>query len=415
MAKRQNGRVYWRERGGVARAYADFRDFRDVGGGREALIAPGEKVATDDSDVADKLVADRLKVLHESRRNRTLLGVEGQASLSEYASHHLVEKARAGRVTRAWLDETEKRLEVAVEFFGADRELSSITVRDLQQYMSRLRKRPGRNGNKGLSSGTVRHYLNALSNLFQRAQSEQFVPPGFNPVAALVEKPVADRQEARWLEVNEAALFLEAARLFKPKRGDVAIHGLYPLIGTFLLTGGRKSEVLGLEMADVSFERRTVTFRPNEWRRLKTRTSHRTVPLWPQLEEILQDYLEGPRAPQGSLIFPSSRTSEESLITDTRRALDAAGETAGWDSGEIRTKIFRHSYCAARLQTLDGGHPVAQWTVGREMGHGGTQLVERVYGHLGDVRHRSEVVEYRVEQHEESIGDRLKALRKGSS
>jgi hypothetical protein len=36
--------------------------------------------------------------------------------------------------------------------------------------------------------------------------------------------------------------------------------------------------------------------------------------------------------------------------------------------------------------------------------------VERIYGHLGTVRHRSEVVEYRIEQHEERLGDRLELL-----
>ena len=25
----------------------------------------------------------------------------------------------------------------------------------------------------------------------------------------------------------------------------------------------------------------------------------------------------------------------------------------------LRSKAFRHSYCAARLQTVDGGHPVS--------------------------------------------------------
>ena len=37
-------------------------------------------------------------------------------------------------------------------------------------------------------------------------------------------------------------------------------------------------------------------------------------------------------------------------------------------------------------------------------------LVDRVYGHLGDVRHRSEVVEFRVEQHREELGERLSTL-----
>ena len=45
--------------------------------------------------------------------------------------------------------------------------------------------------------------------------------------------------------------------------------------------------------------------------------------------------------------------------------------------------------------------------VARWMGHGGQSLVNRVYGHLGEVRHRSEVVEYQVQQHREKLGARL--------
>lgn len=51
----------------------------------------------------------------------------------------------------------------------------------------------------------MRHHLNALSNLFRRAQAEGYVPPGYNPVAAMLEKPTARRQEAKWLEVHDAA------------------------------------------------------------------------------------------------------------------------------------------------------------------------------------------------------------------
>ena len=40
----------------------------------------------------------------------------------------------------------------------------------------------------------------------------------------------------------------------------------------------------------------------------------------------------------------------------------------------------------------------------------GHKLVRRVYAHLGDVRHRSEVVEYRLEQHLDRLGDRLQRL-----
>jgi integrase len=72
---------------------------------------------------------------------------------------------------------------------------------------------------------------------------------------------------------------------------------------------------------------------------------------------------------------------------------------AGCQAGEIRTRLFRVTYATARLQTLDHGAPVAPWTVEKELGHAGREMLEEVYGRLGEVRHRSEVVEYGVEQH----------------
>lgn len=213
--------------------------------------------------------------------------------------------------------------------------------------------------------------------------------------------------EAKWLEVHEAALLLEAARTHKAVRDDLASPFSYPLLATFLLTGGRRAEVLGLEVEDVSFDRRTVTFRPNAWRRLKSSTSHRVAPMWPQLEEILRAYVFGAGAPPGRLLFPSLATGREAMLTDFRKMLGRISVRAGWKPGEITSRMFRHTYCAARLQTVDRGAPVSEFTVGRELGHGGFALVRRVYGHLGCIRHRAEVVEFRVEQHEDSLRDRL--------
>lgn len=155
--------------------------------------------------------------------------------------------------------------------------------------------------------GAIRHHLNVLSNVYRRAASESVVRPGYNPVAALMDKPKGERKEANWLEVPDAALLLESARTYKPKRPDAAMPFIYPLIATYLLTGGRETEVLGLEINDVNFEPKTITFRPNEWRGLKTATSHPVVRLWPQLEPILRDHIkiitsgESPRV--GGLLF----------------------------------------------------------------------------------------------------------------
>jgi len=39
---------------------------------------------------------------------------------------------------------------------------------------------------------------------------------------------------------------------------------------------------------------------------------------------------------------------------------------------------------------------VSVFTVSKELGHTSRDMVTRVYGHLGDVQHRGEVVEYRL-------------------
>jgi integrase len=70
-----------------------------------------------------------------------------------------------------------------------------------------------------------------------------------------------------------------------------------------------------------------------------------------------------------------------------------------WEGESLRTRPFRVTYATARLQTLDHGAPVSPWTVEKELGHASRDMLEEVYGRLGEMRHRSDVVEYRVEQH----------------
>jgi integrase len=408
-------RIYWRDRGGQRRAYADLRDYADVGGGREALKPEGSTRATTDQAEAAAILEKRLEAL-EQKRAALRLGIKS-ATLGEYVDRHLALKAASGRFSERWLAQTEKKLEAAIEYLGDGRNLRSIGVADVQRFTDYLRTQPnGRGGT--LSDGTIRHHLNVLSGLYRRAQSEELVPPGYNPVASMLDKPKGRPQEARWLEVPDAALLLEAARLYRapttlknraPSPPPVPI---YPILATFLLTGGRKSEVLGLELDDVSFDRRTVTFRPSDHRPLKTPRSHRTVRLWPQLEEILRPWVFSPDSPRAEgLLFPSPRG--DGMIRDVRKAFAAVAKAAGFKPGEIHLHGLRHTFTAARLQTLDRGEPISPVTVARELGHSSTAMVERIYTHLGTIRHRSRLVEYRVQQHRAALGERLTALRSG--
>src|SRR2546422_4518815 len=150
--QRGKSRIYWRERGGTRRAYADLRNYADVGGGREAIVAPGEKLATADETTAQVLLARRLEQLDGSRRGRALHGETRQVTLAEFARTHLVAKAESQKFTEHWLEVTEKCLGPAAAFFGADRELSSITVADVRRWSIQLLATP--NGRNGKMSGS---------------------------------------------------------------------------------------------------------------------------------------------------------------------------------------------------------------------------------------------------------------------
>ena len=103
-----------------------------------------------------------------------------------------------------------------------------------------------------------------------------------------MEKPTGRwKGEAAFLEVADAALLLEAASVVEARATRQvgsdgnrvrATEGLHAIVATFSLTGGRASEVFGLDVEDVSFDRGLVRFRPNKHRRLKTQTSPRNTP-----------------------------------------------------------------------------------------------------------------------------------------
>ena len=89
-----------------------------------------------------------------------------------------------------------------------------------------------------------------------------------------------------------------------------------------------------------------------------------------------------------------TRKTWESVARLAMRHTEDVALRAALTPKSVRTKAFRHTFCAMRLQTLDNGQPIALYTVQKEMGHGSDLLVRQVYGHLGKIRVRLENVEY---------------------
>lgn len=379
-------RIYGRKQGsgGIVRYYADLRD---IGFGQYALKPPGSNRATSDPVEAEILKGRLIEELTTGMQDL----VPGSLRV---AGDRLIEDNPRGNDEK-WKTEIRRYVDRATAFFGTDRPLDSIRPKHVREWQHRLER-------EGYAAGTVLHHLHALSAVYGYARELELVPSGYNPVSDLYGKPSAQNgratsKRAEFLEIDLAATVLEAAKNVQrvPRNGLIPFP--YPLVGTFLLTGGRKAEVLGLMVKDVDFEVGTVSFRPNEWRPLKRGWSERTIPLWPQLREILLEYLDR-MPPQGHLLFPSPRSlyhGREEMISDLRKMLKDVSRAAGLKKPPT-AKVFRHTYATARLQTTDGGKQISLWTVAKELGHKTVARVEDTYGHPSHYRPRGEVVEYRL-------------------
>ena len=171
MARRN--RIYWRDQGGEMRAYIDLRD---LGGGREALKVPGEQRGTTDADIATELAARRVKELEGQKRSKVLLGVERVEGLKSFAALHLLQKAKGGKVASRWIEQTQRKLETAITFFGPHRDVASISTADVQKYANHLQTMSnGRGGT--LSTGPQRHSYGELlsTRIGSRKQEIRYV------------------------------------------------------------------------------------------------------------------------------------------------------------------------------------------------------------------------------------------------
>lgn len=406
MAKRNDTREAAKQRlyrrGKTGRYYIDLRD---LGGGREALIPPNSTYATDDETVALDLAGKQLAAIMAKQRGQHFEGLKRFATLGEFAREWIVYRRQftgtKGYAGVRTINRYEDALAQLFKVVNEDVRIDRFSKSDAKAAIIQVLALPSKNGGT-LQASSVKQVLAAMQLMYDHAQDEGVVPADYNPWRAVrkADRPkMPSASSTDFLEVYEGAALIEACDRLPSCRMP-----LRTIVAALLLTGARKEEVLGLEVSDIDFRRRTIRITANRWRPIKTH-DERTVPLWPQLEEELKSYLARSPRPAG-LMFPSEDSNErrEVMITAINKQLARARDLAAKALGEpmkarlmnkrVTPRALRPTYCAARLQTVDNGAPVALWTVRGEMGHGSMKMIERVYGRLGDVRHRGAVVEY---------------------
>jgi integrase len=408
-------RIVWRN----GRGYGEFRAWTPWGGRMEALVPDGRRFATCCEQTAATLFDHRLQELRELRRaHPDGLPRRELDQVVRYAHYHVdVLATDPGRrkLTTAYLSNTRHRLAVATAFLGRRGVvyLRQITAAHVQAFLEHLRtlSPSSHDHRKRLTPATQRQYIDSLGHMLQRAVSEGRIPR--NWVRERIDLPMPGPSTTELLELGECALLLESARrLFPPHQPGTPV---YPLLAFLLFTGCIESERAGLELGDIRlpgdliYPRGVVLIRPNSRRsHLKSLHRERLIPMQPQLAEILAEYLTGPNAPPGPLLFSEPGQGGKRSVGDWRRSLDEIARGAGFAPGEVRTRRFRVAFATHRLSTLDEhGHPMSAWKLRGEMGHSTEQMIEKRYGRYARYRGSRPVLEYRWDEWKDRYAARL--------
>lgn len=362
MNKPTSTRIYSRN----GRFYVDLRD---LGGGRKAIRPRGSSRATKDLAEAERIaqaMVDDLMGASQPTNNPSATSTPQPPIPSHhpqsqpasrtspvcwdaYATRHLECMIKMDQ--RA--DSTVKRAEQSLRWFRkflVERGLGDIPLVDIDtplvtDFLVWRSDSPGSKPGKTLGQQTLLNDRYSLSRLLGRAVSEGILAS--NPVERLP-KVRRKRKERTFLEILEGALLLQAAAWFDLHPSGRSFRFLEPLIATMLIQGLRPNEAFGLQIGDVSLSDDCLRVRELPHRGIKTNSSIRSVPLWPQFKEIIVPHIERRRQEGGSeLLFPSP--SGEGAISDIRGSFQTLLQATGIGK-PVTPHTLRHTYA--------GGSPI---------------------------------------------------------
>ena len=252
-----------------------------------------------------------------------------------------------------------------VPWFGSTR-LDGIRPRDVSAFVTDAMTKPHGKHKRPLSGKYVNLLLNVAFSIFKAAVGEELVQS--NPVAS-VQRPKVVRQRWRILEPAEVP------RVSKAFSDDRARR----VFLTFVLTGLRRSELVGLRWRHVNLVEGTLRVEES-----KSEEGERLIALPRTLvDELAAQYVSSPYRSDDDFVFAhperGTRLDADWFRLAFRSALDAAGIT-----GRIRLHDLRHAALTNLAAT--GASPLA---VMGTAGHR-SMATTRQYVHLAGVVFRED-------------------------
>jgi integrase len=241
-----------------------------------------------------------------------------------------------------------KRLLLA--HFGEDHPLESITPRDADKLRSALEA-------KGFAPAKIARDVSVARMFFKQAVRWTMTPS--NPFEGVRAGAQTNRDRMYYLTPEDSHKLIEAA----PDADWRCIIALARF-------GGLRcpSEVLGVRWGDINWDQNRILVRSPKTER-HTGKGERMVPLFPELQTILQDAFD--RAPEGAVFVVNRyRDTSANLRTHLNRIINRAGLTA-WP------RLF-NAMRASRATELAAQYPAAICTAW--MGH--TQAIAEAHYHM---------------------------------
>lgn len=205
---------------------------------------------------------------------------------------------------------------------------------------------------KEVKSWTVNNHIKVLKTIFNKALEWGYV--FHNPTSKVGYIEISDAKPIRYLSEDEYRIFMETCKK------DFVEY--YPIFYTFIHTGMRKGEILGLEWADVDFKKGFIHVRSNDDFRPKGidkkthRAKARIIPIHNNLKGLLCKI----KKPTGKVFTYRGGAYSDNRL---RRILMLIADKAGI-KGLTRLHELRHSYATFLVK-----HGVDIYKIKELLGH----------------------------------------------